>query len=472
MTTPPATPLAARRASPLLATALLMGFAACATTPAGTAAVQSAPLPGGDGAALGAWIGAVCDADPQTRTECREAAIVRIAETRGIGPAMEAVGHLGAADGEGHVLTHMIGIRGFAGAESAGEAFAACTPIHQSGCYHGVVQAYFGELHATGGPAALTTERLDNLCGEHRGEGGDRWLLFQCLHGMGHGVMLVHDNHLPRALEACDLLSSSWEREACYGGAFMESVMTVVAPHHDHVGEAAAGHGHGERHGMDEDDAEHHQHHQHHAHHAHHAHHEDHEDHENHRHDGHGVNADADAPFPALDPDDPHYPCNVLDARYQPACYDMQTAAMLHIFEGDIAATAAACRDAPDAALRAICHRSLGRDINAITYGVHEESAALCALASERYRPSCHVGVVKNVIDVTADAADGLAYCALVPEGQESEACYRAIGEQTVMLMADPADRRDFCEALPAEAREVCREGARVHLEHGPVPTP
>jgi hypothetical protein len=180
--------------------------------------------------------------------------------------------------------------------------------------------------------------------------------------------------------------------------------------------------------------------------------------HDHHAHHGH---PDAAAePFAAIDPDDLHYPCSVLDERYRMACYDMQTAAMLHILDGDIAATAAACRDAPDPILRSVCHRSLGRDINAITNGVHARSAELCALAAPEDRGACHTGVVKNVIDVTADPADGLAYCGVVADGAESQACYRAIGEQTAVLLADPADRRRFCHALDNPGRTACLQGS------------
>jgi hypothetical protein len=145
------------------------------------------------------------------------------------------------------------------------------------------------------------------------------------------------------------------------------------------------------------------------------------------------------------------------------ACYDMQTATMLHVLDRDFAATAAACRAAPDPILRGVCHRSLGRDINAETDGRHAESVALCALAAPEDRSACHMGVVKNVIDVTADASSGLAYCALVPVGDESRACYRAIGEQTPFLMADPADRERFCDSLGGGHRTVCLEGAGAY---------
>jgi hypothetical protein len=416
--------------APALLLPVLM--AACAA-PASGPAVPVGPLPEGDAAELASWISETCDRNPHIRGECREAAVVRIAEARGIAPAMDVVARLGATDGEGHGLTHMVGIRGYRGAATVGDSFAACTPLHQSGCYHGVIQAYFSELRAAHGPAAMTAERLDAVCAPYRGPDGDQWQRFQCLHGMGHGVMLVHDNHLPRALGACDLLSDSWEREVCYGGAFMENVMGVIAPHHAHVAEAVVG-GHDTHAGHD-------------------AHHHDHADHGD-----HGV----DAEFAAIDPTDLHYPCSALDQRYQVACYDMQTATMLHLLDRDIAATAAACREAPDSLLRAVCHRSLGRDINAMTGGAHARSAELCALAAPQDRSACHTGVVKNVIDVTADVSTGLAYCALVPEGDESQACYRAMGEQSAILMADPADRQRFCGALEGRHRTVCLEGAGV----------
>jgi hypothetical protein len=418
-------------ASTLLCTLLL---AACVGATGTPGPPDPGPVPGGDAAALAAWIHNACQ-DPAGRAECREMAVVRVAEERGIATAMDLVARLGAGDSEGHALSHMVGIRGYRGADAVGESFADCTPIHQSGCYHGVIQAYFGEQRRAGTPT-LTSESMDALCAPYRGPDGDAWMLFQCLHGAGHGVMLVHDGHLVRALEACDLLTSGWERESCYGGAFMESVMTVTSPHHAHVGTAAmAGHGH-EPQG-----------------------HEDH-GHDHHGHEDHaGGGADA---FPPVDPNDLHYPCSALADRYQVACYDMQTAVMLHLLDGDVEATAAACREAPDDLLRTVCHRSLGRDINAITHGDHRASAALCALAAREDRPACHTGVVKNVVDVTADPASGLPYCALVPSGAERAACYQAVGEQTAILRPQPADRTRFCGELPAADREACLAGAGV----------
>jgi hypothetical protein len=423
----------------LLPVALLVGCAGShdpAPRPVG-------PLPDGDATSLASWVDRACRA-PATAVACREAALVRIAEDRGIGIAMDVVSRLDVSDGEGHGLAHMVGIRGYRGQATAGESLAACTTLYQSGCYHGVVQAYFSEL-AQGNADVLDGDGVGALCAPYRDRDADRWLLFQCLHGVGHGVMLVHGGHLPNALEACDLLPVAWEREVCYGGAFMENVMSVIAPHHAHVGPPAGHHEHGapatDDAGQEPPDHDPH-------------------GHEHHAPEHHGHRATPAEPFAPIDPDDLHYPCSALDARYQLACYDMQTATMLHLLDHDIGATAAACREAPDPILRSVCHRSLGRDINAMTNRDHRRSADLCALAGPSDRPSCHTGVVKNVIDVTADVATGIPYCSLTPAGPEREACFRAIGEQAAVLIAEAAGRARLCDGLTGADREACRQGA------------
>lgn len=408
---------------------LLAGCTAAAHGPAHQEP-RDAPIPDRDAAGLATWIEESC-ADAPMPAECREIAVARVAQERGIAVAMDVVARLDVTDAEGHALTHLVGIRGYEGVETAPEAFAACTTLYQSGCYHGVVQAYFAELQRDHEAHQLTEQLVAALCTPLRTAPDQRWSLFQCLHGVGHGVMLANEGHLPRALEACDLIEDGWEREACYGGAFMENLVTVIAPHHDHL----QGHG---RPGQE------------------------HHEHDHHGPEYHHQPGPVADDFEPIDPDDLHYPCSVLDERYQMACYEMQTAAMLHLLDYDIAATAAACRDAPSDTLRYVCHRSLGRDINALTNRDDGRSAELCALADPADRPACHTGVVKNVIDITADLESGVPYCQILPAGRERSACYTAIGEQTAILLPGPAERASFCRSFSGDDREACLAGAGV----------
>ena len=51
-------------------------------------------------------------------------------------------------------------------------------------------------------------------------------LEYQCLHGLGHGLMITTGYNLPVALKVCDHLRTEWEATSCNGGAFMENIST------------------------------------------------------------------------------------------------------------------------------------------------------------------------------------------------------------------------------------------------------
>jgi len=426
-----------------------------------SAVVEAADEPAGWSLAASQRCGEL-PTDP--RGACFEEVLMALLASHGVRPAMQTLELLPNRSGEmshhGHMLAHHVGIAAYSGADRVGEVFAECTPAYQSGCYHGVVQAYFADPAVTGAPGGVGAARLNALCAEHRGAAGDQWLLFQCLHGMGHGLVALHDNHLPRALRSCDLLDDEWEREGCYGGAFMENVVSATMPHHAPRadGDGHAGHAHHE-HGAPAAQPE--------AAHDHGAHTGGHEHHAagiaEPRHDGHhhhdpGYHGD-DEPFVPLDPTDPHHPCSALDQRYEHACYSMQTSAVLFWSDGEVAAGVDLCETAPER-VRRTCYVSLGRDINAWVDGDHEAAIARCGLVPESHRPACVVGVAKNLIDVTADAADGVAFCEALPAGQSRDRCFRAVGEQLLLLEPDDTRREHFCVALDSPDARHCLPGA------------
>ncbi|MCY3599366.1 MAG: hypothetical protein OXN85_05300 [Gemmatimonadetes bacterium] len=369
---------------------------------------------------------------------CYEARLLDELGAGGAGAALEMLESLAAADREAqaqaHVLTHAIGINAYAPGETFTDAFEECTEVFQSGCYHGVVQAYF---IAMGEPNA---EMVAGLCAPYEADPADRWLLFQCLHGLGHGLTMYYGHHLLMALEGCDLLTTGWNRNSCYGGAFMENVVNAIAPHHPAAelvsdGTAAEGvpgeTGEASDHGAG-------------------AH-------------VHGAMAMADGvePFEPLRADDPHYPCSILDEKYLTSCYQMQTSAMLWHNDGDIADAAAACVDAPDA-WRNHCFVSLGRDISGRTLQDEDDARRECRKSPEEYREWCYVGAVRNFVDVTATTDAGFSFCRGLEDSAKPR-CHEAMGEAVYSLYADEAARRDACEASETEELALaCRRGALV----------
>lgn len=392
----------------------------------------------------------------RNQMDCYSESLLTTLEGEGVGQAMETLEELAARDEsverDGHMYAHAIGLSAAPSPAEVGETFRACRPSFQSGCYHGVIQSYFADLTAAGGD--IGAESVNDLCGDYRGE-ADRWLLFQCVHGIGHGLTMLEGYHLPSALEGCDLLADEWDREGCYGGVFMESIVNATTPHHA-IGRpdaeaGAAMHGHGAAHGADAGAAQPAMHHGGEVAGAGHD-----------EHAGHGA-APAAAmprePFPALDRTDALYPCSVLEDRYLVACYQMQTSAILFHNGGNLRAAAAACDEAPEQ-YRGYCYLSLGRDVSAITLQDHEKARSACTVGDEEYNVWCHIGYVKNLVDLTADPLNALSYCRGVGGEEIKQACYHAVGEEIWVLTNQREQGEEWCEMAESGHRESCRRGA------------
>ena len=332
---------------------------------------------------------------------------------RGVGDAVSTLDVLANADADvadhAHEFAHGIGIEAYntsAQPDIAG-IFAACGDGYSSGCRHGVIQAYFEARHD------VSKADVEALCQPFKSATASRWVLFQCVHGMGHGLTMFHGHDLPRALTDCDLLVDGWDRESCYGGAFMESVINATAPHHPATQLAA------------------------------HSHHE--------------MSGPA---FKAIDPADPLYPCSIMADRYLHACYQMQTSVMLNLNHGDIGAAARSCEKAPEH-MRPVCFQSLGRDITSYTARDPQKTADMCDKARDPYRPACYFGAAKALVDWTATTGAAFAFCKIVIDTPGGPACYQALGEEVATLLAGAPEREEQCaRAQVPKAVAACRRAA------------
>lgn len=426
------------RPTTLFCAAAIAALAACAPAPA---TLAPAPAAGTDPAARAA---AECSARPaDQRIACYQPHVLVALEARGVAGAMRMLDTLGTRDDylrlQGHVLAHAVGIAAYRDTASVGEVFAECTPTYQSGCYHGVVQAYFADLGAAGD--ALGEDRVRAVCAPQRERGDARWLLMQCVHGLGHGLMLFHAYDVTRSLQGCDALPDAWEREGCYGGVFMENLVAAIDPHHGHSAPQPAGHAHPAEHTD-------------HAHHAGHA-----------AAGGHGAHGGGvREEFRPMRGGDAFHPCTAVELKYQSACYAMQTTAILNANGGDVAAAARACATVREA-MQPVCFTSIGRDVNAMTNSAHARAVALCGRVAAPHRPWCHVGVVRNLIDLRAQVADGVAYCRGLEDGRDRAFCFEAVGGHVWVLGAGDAEREALCRQSGAEYAEVCRYGAGLVRE-------
>jgi hypothetical protein len=122
-----------------------------------------------------------------------------------------------------HRIAHTIGSAALARFHGdIAEAFARGSSVCASGYYHGILERAFVGL-STRRQIAAAARRLCLAAHLRR----DRFLRFQCLHGLGHGLMIQSGDTLPFALSICDELHTVWQQRSCYGGAFMENFFSV-----------------------------------------------------------------------------------------------------------------------------------------------------------------------------------------------------------------------------------------------------
>lgn len=169
-------------------------------------------------------------------------------------------------------------------------------------------------------------------------------------------------------------------------------------------------------------------------------------------------------PFKIREPADLLYPCSVLGDRYQRACYQMQAGLIVERTGLDFAKVATVC-DGAQPRMRSVCYQGIGTYVSGVTTRDPAEAIRLCSLGSARYRPWCFVGVVKNFIDVTAVAEDGIDFCRRLGPVDVATSCYVAVGEQAAVLHPSMDRREQLCGGVESKYTQACRYGAGLHRE-------
>ena len=277
--------------------------------------------------------------------------LAQAVEKRGTESALDDLQRMAAENtdisSQAHQIAHAIGEYSLNYYPTAGEALAHCRSDFQSGCIHGVVESY---LTASSGQDSFVT-----FCAKGQLQGSD-FLRFNCLHGLGHAALSMAKYKLQEALNQCDLLGVEWDRSSCYGGVFMENVVTLYEGN-DFLTTYSA------------------------------------EDH--------------------------LYPCTALPSQYLVQCYLMQSSVILILNKYDFAAAFTECDTAP-AEFMMVCQQSLGREVSGFTLRSAPESLKLCGLARAEVRDGCIVGAAKNFVDYFGRITEGIAFCGAAPSSSKA----------------------------------------------------
>jgi cytochrome c553 len=222
-----------------------------------------------------------------------------------------------------HQIAHEIGHAGYVRYhDNAAQALANGSMTCWSGYYHGVIERAFG-----GVPRSKVASMARSLC-TGKAINKTYFLLYQCVHGLGHGLMIYSLNDLPYSLGVCDHLATAWDRTSCTGGVFMQNFL----PGPMQI-----------------------------------------------------------APTKWLSKQDLLYPCDKVRDRDKLYCYLMVTSRILPVVHYDFRKAAAWCRRA-ETGWVATCFQSFGRDASGYSVQNPRKIVQLCHLAGSMERECIYGG--------------------------------------------------------------------------------
>jgi hypothetical protein len=121
-----------------------------------------------------------------------------------------------------HRIAHLIGAGALARLRGrVADAFALGAPTCWSGYYHGILERAFEGVGTTADLGQVSRR----LCAGVK-KRSTIWIVYQCVHGLGHGLMIYASYSLPTALGVCAKLETNWDQQSCGGGVFMENIVS------------------------------------------------------------------------------------------------------------------------------------------------------------------------------------------------------------------------------------------------------
>ena len=325
-----------------------------------------------------------------------------ILRRQGLAAALDSLALRAARDSslhrDGHQLAHALGRE--AAADHAGDAtiIRECRPVFASGCYHGVVEA---SLRAAG---RIDVPALERLCVAVDGPAGPG-PGFECIHGLGHGILGARRDDLRSALRDCDALSTPRRAASCHLGAFMEAITSALgAP------------------GMQ------------------------------------GAHAHAEAML-AIDAADPYSPCRAYGDPYATSCWLFQGFVILRANGFDAGRALRVCNGAPGGRA-ARCYESVGHQLTGLFQRGDRWVLDQCAMGHTVLAPHCAAGAALALDAMDWSGLRAARLCAAAPE-EWKETCYRSASGALVDL-ALPAQRARLCAAVEPAYIGSCREAAEL----------
>ena len=306
---------------------------------------------------------------------------------------------------DGHQMAHVLGRE--AAIDYTGDVtiIRECRPVFASGCYHGVVEA---SLQVAG---RIDIPELERLCTVVEGSGGPG-PKFECVHGLGHGILGARAYDLEAALKDCDALSTPRLAGSCHAGAFMEAISSALGAPAIHGAHALA------------------------------------------------VSREKEeARALAIDTGDPYAPCRMYADPYANSCWLFQGFVILRANGFDTGRALRACDEAPDGRAER-CYQGVGHQLTGLFQRGDSWILNQCAKARTVLAPHCAAGAALALDAMDWSGFRAARLCATAPQDWK-ETCYRSAADALIDL-APPAQRSRLCAAVEPAYVGTCREAAEL----------
>ncbi len=263
-----------------------------------------------------------------------------------------------------------------------------------SGFIHGAMESFLQDK----GTQNLSLN-IQNLCNNFSSSFGT----FECLHGVGHGVMAYENYDLASALKLCQTLTDSYSEESCYGGVFMENIIASQ---------------------------------------------------------GNGVTSAHRTQWVSQDP---LFPCNSIDQEesLQMQCYLMQTSRMLDLFNYDFYKVSQACTKAQQNMV-STCFQSLGRDAAGYTLRDSVKTNQICKIVPKEHYQDCVRGALFVLIDFWGDKIVDQPHTLCKTLDSDNKAfCYQSLGSRLPGIFGT-GKINQICSLSEENYQKDCLQGAGI----------
>jgi hypothetical protein len=166
-----------------------------------------------------------------------------------------------------------------------------------------------------------------------------------------------------------------------------------------------------------------------------------------------------------FDEDDILFPCNAVQDKYAPACYQYHTSYILKQKGFEYSESFDECDKIEPEEFVKYCYHGMGRQLSGqIGRGVDTLVSMCTSGKSDQYHSDCLRGLVMTHVNRDRDMDRGIRFCKAIPE-QFKPDCYDAMGKWAIMLHGQEVREAECFKAESSEYFDICMNASLDNMK-------